>query len=188
MIRDKGVLLLFILGLNTFVSGQDFVKKIDTIVTNTDSCVYYNVIIKDEKGQILDIYEDVDCYYLTGELKKRYSSRLNGRNGVYLSYYKNGNLKESYCMINGRRIGRYIKNNEDGKPLIVGKYKTIECLNEIKVERDTTIEKYQGNIVKTIESRIKSIKEGEWKYWNSKGKLIRKEYWKKDSLLRQEKY
>lgn len=192
MKRDN-IIICLLFFLNTLGLSQNTEYKVDTTVTGTDSCIHSKVLVTDKNNQIVDMYEYVYCYYLTGEKKENYSSRLNyGKNGVYYSLYKNGNIKEFYFLINGRRTGNYIKNNEDGTPLIVGNYKTINCLNEIQVECDTIVnsklDESNGTIVTAIECGIKSIKEGEWKYWNSSGELIRIEYWENGTLLREEKY
>ncbi len=88
------------------------------------------------------------------------------RNGEYISYYKNGQIKAKLNYVNGKLFGREILYSETGKITEEGNYD----INESFIGTTT---QYWDNGVKASEHIMKSnIFNGQKKYWDNKGKII----------------
>lgn len=105
--------------------------------------------------------------YKDGVLYKSYS--LDGNNnydGVYKEFYKNGKLK-TICDFKHGKTDSTLTYNEDSS------------LSHIVYEKgkDTfTIKKFKNNFIESIgESTAQAKNIGVWKYYNQKGKLIKKQ-------------
>lgn len=130
----------------------------------------------------------VRAYYNSGVLMEEYVTMKEFKNGDYRSYYPNGNIKEIYSNVNGHRSGAYILFHSNGKKNIAGRYKLYKAFPVFRYNRDTTI-KYDSLTGKTtsiiaISPKSTEIKVGYWYYWDSVGKLEKREIWKEGKLVK----
>jgi hypothetical protein len=111
-------------------------------------------------------------YYDGGELKKRYTKVGEKIEGLYLEYYRNGNIKSRHKYLNNRKIDSSV-------------YYYYESIND-KIDfirywsNDSTIKEKKfdtlGNIISSGRLDSELIKVGKWNFF-SKGKIVAtKEY------------
>ena len=120
-------------------------------------------------------------YYENGDIRKKGNFKDGEKDGVWVSYNKNGQLRlrEEYknnilrrktFYKDGKRDGNFSKFYENGELDASGKYKNNE--------RYGVWTSYHENGELETRGRFKNgNKNGTWKYFNDKGFLITKEFW-----------
>lgn len=98
-------------------------------------------------------------------------------NGLYVSWYPNGQINSISNYIKGQRIGIYIEYYDNGQLKEKGSYWIEQhgdtmIFNEPKI--DTVSDSHPG-YMRVVVSSGKDLKDGDWVYYSEKGVMIRKE-------------
>lgn len=173
----------FELGL---VPGCDTIRIIDPIELTEELKLVHYVRAKPhgpyEKyypdGKIAEqgVYDEGDplgviqYFYPSGKLKKKVDHSSKDVHERTTSYYENSNIKEVAGTRSGHLYGEYLEYHENGKLKVKGTYDYIGGGDTIRVIDPITLEEKTE-----ITSPTNTAKSGTWKYYNEKGKLIRKE-------------
>jgi len=96
---------------------------------------------------------------------------IDGNIGVIKKYYSNGQFREIYTVVFGRKIDYYVEFHSNGKVKTLGKYKLFNCLNEINFNIEENFIYYDDEIVSTTVKNIISVKTGDWHYFDQDGKI-----------------
>lgn len=167
------ILSFCVVCLDTF--GQVSIDtKIDTIGIDSTYKVTKEVVYYDKSLHIEDVTY-VTTYYLSWSLKENYTIVNGGISGLYRKYYEDGNIMEEYSNVRGRRIGLYLSYYPNGKLLACGRYKDIQCYDDITYHYDTTLlvsPDFTENIIKIV-SYPMDIKLGKWVYYNDAGTVLK---------------
>ena len=112
-----------------------------------------------------------------GSIVYEYISRVGEIDGQFYSYFQTGELKEWKTFDSGCKEGPSCKYYSNGVLQECGSYVCI-TKDTTLFESDTIIDSLTGELIISNSSfDYYSIKDGEWWYYSSVGKLIKKEKW-----------
>jgi uncharacterized protein len=145
---------------------------------------------------------EVTYYFETGEILCKQTYLDNKENGLYTGYYKNGKIEEQGIEKENRRDSVWSFYNNHGTLLKKVTYKNYQTTYSVEFYPNGTI-KAEGGFTKvkapaeknktpakklhrgrtsTKRSGSKTVKNGIWIYYDSKGKTIKKENYAKGKL------
>ena len=171
----KAIFLLssFIISLNLCAQQRKSTSGIID-VTNLDSTrksIYYTRIYSDTV--LLSEDKFITIYYPNGNIMETYAvNTFDQEIGMHISFYKNKQIKESYCSHYGQIFGTYLSFYENGQSKIIGDYSDTPY---IKIDSAFIYDKQRNAIGAKQFSMYEPKKIGTWYYFDSKGKLIREE-------------
>ncbi|MEO8148224.1 MAG: hypothetical protein ABI723_11325 [Bacteroidia bacterium] len=186
----KIILVISLQALSTACISQDFLMttpavKIDQITYRDSSfCKFYSVDTTKKFNEFCQ-----ECYYKNKQRKNLQFFTLGKKNGPSMTWFENGNLESINSYLYGCLAGEFRENYDNGNPKIIGSYyinvnDTIIRLeyfyNETIGDSTATYENY------LITSGYKSIKDGIWRYYTDDSKLIKREFWEKGKLIKEE--
>ncbi len=147
------------------------------------------------------------CFYPNEDTYKIYNYEKGVLSGPYLEYYKNGNIKENGKYLDGAKVGKWITRHPNLTPSSEGVYYPEYVKAVLDDSGDTII--FKDNLGKELlrkstfpgldtlmlileTEEITDItlplklfsKDGEWLYYDEKGNVIRKEFYRKGELIR----
>lgn len=203
------ILIFFVVNLNgqnqiskTLLEGEKLMTNFIVLKVDTE---YY------ENGNIKDLFyfdmqhnnRKVVSYYNTGELKSILNRNENEKlDGLIIGFFKSSKLESYSFFVNG--IGITFDFYEDGRLKqqyqsdtigFMGYYSSYcsegELYSEVFYDSLDYVQKgYHCNGKMRFQGRIlnNNTKEGKWEYWNKEGELIKKEYWEKGELIKEEEF
>jgi antitoxin component YwqK of YwqJK toxin-antitoxin module len=164
-----------------------------------DGGTYYTLLFKDGCAKQLTID-------LPDSMLGRYTIDSGFFNGVHTTYYKNGNLKEYGFYKDNARIGEWTFFNSAGKVISRGSYlgDYNKILLNVTRKEIITLNRFLdtikvGNLTQAAYDSLKQLmhqnwgvafplhlhfEEGNWKYYDDSGRLIKEEYYDKGKLIK----
>ncbi len=107
---NKMIFILFIL-INLKLFSQNEMPVIDTAIAQNSSEVYYKYIYQPDTFKIIYVYVD-SSFSSVSEIKSLKNDTLDG---VYITYYENGQKKSCFYYKNGMIDGNFYYWNEFGQ-------------------------------------------------------------------------
>lgn len=137
------------------------------------------------------IYED---FFSNGQRKSLYSLINNSiLNGPYITWHKNGKMESIINYVYGLPYGGSTSWHENGKVKSIGDFwLNINVLNtKVSDSIKVNSKKQKFNFLRRkvsfeglVSTTLGPLKNGEWKYYNENGKIIKKEIWRKGERIK----
>lgn len=173
------IVLLIAILFSQSARGQSFVEtKVDSTISDSSFFINTTTRLFNADKRAIDWIWTRKCFYNTGSIKEEYSLVKGYKlHGIYRPYYENGQLKELYNSIYGRKVGLYVEYYSTGITKSVGYYKDISSMSEITEKCDTTDLPDSDHEMKgfLVTCTTESVKTGGWLHFNEVGEIIRKE-------------
>jgi antitoxin component YwqK of YwqJK toxin-antitoxin module len=175
--------ILFLLPFWSF--GQQYSFRKDTLKYSSFYAVLDGVFEQNAGNEILR-YGHITEIYNSGTIKGEYFVTEGFKKyGSCFEYYENGELQEVINFYKDKRVDQYLEFHPNGKIACIGNYKSIVD--------DSTFVQYCDTINYTdsltaedffiVTCMVKAVKNGEWKYFNDKGVLLRTELIRNDTII-----
>jgi hypothetical protein len=177
-------IVIFFLGYLSSVSGQIDTVYCQKITSQLNDSITRVAITFFNPEVGIDIPVSLNKYYKNKKLIEEstlYDTQLNGE---VKTYYENGQLKELSNYILGSRIGLYMEYFPNGNIKTLGNYYLSYNDSLVHLIKPIITSTKATNVTVTTVEYNQGYKDGIWFFFDSKGKLIRKEQWKKGSLLK----
>ncbi len=151
----------------------------------------YQTIDYDHHTNSVDTFDfyyigTVSRYYNNGILKERKFSFGDHVYGNHESYYPSGKLNDIYVYAYDKGYNLYMKFFENGLVNYYGKYVKAK---ELYYNADTS---FLGDTIGgsfhyliTCTENPEFVKDGNWFYWDSTGKLLKTVLWKEDRVIKE---
>lgn len=192
---------LKIISLSIFLGYQSFGQSYygcqsDTSYTDSTYSIINTMSVFNDTNKLDFSIIEHQLFYLNGVVKKN-STRMVGQGyqgsefGRIVTYYSNGQLKESYHSFFGIMVGSYIEFYENGQLKTVGSYIGMkefdpnqinnQCDTIIKVNPNDAYDKWEDIICNTIQ-----IKQGKWEYFDYKKRKVKCIWYDDNEILKVE--
>jgi antitoxin component YwqK of YwqJK toxin-antitoxin module len=113
-------------------------------------------------------------YFKDGTIKKIKRWESDALNGIYIEYFKNGNKKLKGYYVDDYKSGQWSYYFENGQVESVGSYKVLLATEHNRTLYGITSWTGGGSFI---------VKEGKWTYFNENGEWVKKEFYRNNNIV-----
>ena len=131
--------------------------------------------------------ESVRTYLKNLASKEERQKKLVLKEGIFITYHDNGRIKEKGEYISGRKEGNWKVYNQRGSLINTLNYKKGKLVKTDSPDRIKNFANYHENgRIKEQGITINGNRDGEWKFYNSRGKLEKITIYAKGKIIQQD--